>query len=686
MASTQPNPAAAPSKVSIFESLATNPQRVQVILFALNIVLACIPLILLFSARGWATSPKYVVVVSAFLELFVLVVTLIYVAPNESSTLRGADRLRVLTLVIATLIGAAAALLGLGLPWTDRMQPVFATGMAGYRSHKSYLLLCGSLLIGGLILMFLGVQLARGFERTRSDLRRVLYGYNTFLSVFLLLIVLVLINFLAYSGVKPFNWFDKTNDWTSTKLYTLKDGSRDYLTKLDQPVKVFVIVPQEIIRNEVSTLLDNCRNITDKISWQFVSRDRDSATLIELQEKYFFREADGLLVVYGTGKTEVSEFIKTTSLLAGAGASSFQFKGEGVLMRTIEFLASGKAKAKIYFTQGQGELNIRSQPGQDSESDENMSELWERLGRGNYDLQELKFSPTVASVPNDASAVVIVRPSKPFSPQALAALREYMRDSKEEKKKVGRLFILFDVTIQGNTWTKTGLEELVQEYNVKVNEDRVLDAVQRNPESLECITNPKSPTPMGRRYFQSLTQFLIFNLRSARSVEAMDNKQDPRFTTVPLMFAMQRGGVWVETKIAANPAKIAAEMLRNPAYRMEKIAQDADVSVAVSVTEKRSESSGPDQQPRLIVFGDASWVNDTEMNGPNGELHFDLFGGCLSWLRERPDVTTSESNQRDVFSLNVATLDRSRLYFQPLGLMVLAVIGLGGAVWVARRR
>ena len=535
--------------------------------------------------------------------------------------------------------------------------------------------------------MFVGVQLARSFERTRSDLRRVLYGFNAFLSSALLLACLALINVLAYSGVGPFKWFDQSHDWTAAKIYTLKDPSRNLLTNLKEPVKVYILVPGEMFRNSITTLLDNFRSVTDLISWQNVSRDRDSAILVELQKRYQFRAAEGVLVVYGSGDKEVAEFVKFNDLFEPSGRSSFQFKGEGLLVKTIANLESGKAKAKIYFTQGQGELNVRARNEMGGGGEDGMSELFTRIGLGNYELRELRFSPDVTRIPEEADIVVIARPTKPFSAQALKALGDYM------DKKKGKLFILFDVVTAGNTWVKTGLENFVQQFNVRVNEDRVLDAEERNPASLVAVTNPNSPTPIGPAFWQTRERFATFNLRDVRSVEPLGGQPGlgARFDVQPLMLVFGPG-VWVEKNLAASAEKIQAEIQQDPAVRDRLTSKEA-VSVAVTVTEPRSapergnpHNFGGDQQPRLIVFGDATWVNDVEMNRQNANLNYTLFGACLSWLRERPDITSDEKIERSVYHLNVKLADLMPILFKPLGLMVLGVLGLGGAVWVARRR
>jgi hypothetical protein len=685
MASNQPNAGNPSDRRSRFDELAANPQKVLIGLLVLLFALLLIPIVLLIKSK-WAVSPQLVIVIAALLKIEIIIAAVVYFAVGAQSTLIGADRLRVLVLTLTALIGANAALLGLGLPFTDRLKPIFSAGIEGWRANKSALALCGGLLVGGLMLMFLGVQLARSFERTRTDMRRVLYGFNAFLSCALLLAALGLFNVMAYSGVGPFKWFDKTIDWTSSKIYTLRDTSRSLLENLKQPVKVYIMLPNEGSHRDVTTLLDNCRSVTDQISWQNVSRDRDSGTLSKLQKDYQFRAAAGLLVVYGSGDNEVWEFIKEADLANQSGQS----KGEAALVKTIDYLASGKAKAKIYFTQGQGELNVQQRGAMGA--DDTMSALWERLGRGNYELKELKFSADVTRVPPDADVVVIARPTKQFSAQALTALDDYMKDG----KKKGKLFILFDVYTPGNKWAVTGLEKFVEKFNVKVNEDRVLDADARNPAILGAVTNLRSPTPIGPAYWSQRGPF-VFRLVDARSVDPLGAGAEAggRFTTEPLMFAGQPGSIWVEKDLAVDADKLAAQIRQDPALR-DKLTPEKLVSVAVTVSESKSapmrgnphENFGGDQQPRMIVLGDSTWISDPEITGQMGSANFSLFGACLSWLRERPDITpgADESAERPVYQLNVKGLSLWQLFFQPLTLMVLGVLGLGGAVWVARRR
>jgi len=92
--------------------------------------------------------------------------------------------------------------------------------------------------------------------------------------------------------------------------------------------------------------------------------------------------------------------------------------------------------------------------------------------------------------------------------------------------------------------------------------------------------------------------------------------------------------------------------------------------------------------PRMVVFGTANWVSDEGLNGNQANLRADLFSSCISWLREKASVgITIPPKTRKEYVLNVKTPEAiSRMHFLPLGLMVLAVIGLGTGVWVVRRR
>ena len=93
----------------------------------------------------------------------------------------------------------------------------------------------------------------------------------------------------------------------------------------------------------------------------------------------------------------------------------------------------------------------------------------------------------------------------------------------------------------GDKWTKTGLEDLVQEFGVKVNEDRVFDvAKQRNPASLTVRDESDNPDADRPCVLESgpLRSYL-FNLRRRANSGSRSRRAgaSSRFTVSPLVYA-----------------------------------------------------------------------------------------------------------------------------------------------------
>ena len=106
-------------------------------------------------------------------------------------------------------------------------------------------------------------------------MRRLLYGFSTVFTTILLIAVLLVINLLPYipSRYDPLSpLLQTTFDWTKSRLYSLSPRSRETLTHLKEPVKAYVFLDRrDPVGDEAVTLLQNCRGVTDKISWETVS-------------------------------------------------------------------------------------------------------------------------------------------------------------------------------------------------------------------------------------------------------------------------------------------------------------------------------------------------------------------------------------------------------------------------------
>src|SRR5262249_23758050 len=161
-------------------------------------------------------------------------------------------------------------------------------------------------MIAGLAIMFFSLLLARSEESDSPGLRRTLYGYNAVLTGLLLLAILVILNVLGYL------YLPMSSDWTEAGIFTASSQSENGLQRLDQPVKVYVLLEARSSRlfTEVHDLLDNAHNYTDKLQVDYLVRDLNPEEVDRLARKYNLPDTVGMLVVYGSGDQETYNFIR----------------------------------------------------------------------------------------------------------------------------------------------------------------------------------------------------------------------------------------------------------------------------------------------------------------------------------------------------------------------------------------
>jgi hypothetical protein len=603
------------------------------------------------------------------------------------------ERLRLYLLGIGGIAGFLTTLLGFALPLLVYQEQI-TKGLESWRENPWALILPASALLGGLVLMFISLQLGRGLERSSVGLRRLIYGYNAVLTSLLLLAILALPNILAYAS--PFaQRFGRTFDFTASGFHELAPATRNLVVSIKEPTTVYLLLSSDDpVGQDASAMLEACRNLNDQITWKLIDfRQRTNRQLLEtLLNDYPVADPPGILIVQGSKPNARAEFIRGDQLVQSqrpmpGERPQYTFTGEKAFVDALTFLSEGKVV--IYFTQGTGEPDMAGVPRGKGMS---LTRLRSRLGeRKGMEIKELKFDANTRKVPDDANAVVVVRPTRPYTPAALDALRDYLRN------RNGKLLALLPPVVQeegGNrTLVQTGLEVLLRENGVQLGNDRLLAALAKRPLMVLGTTDENSTSEIARAF----------------SPESRGNQINWVFEDVRSIIGVaDRQGLSAQTLLVANPQLVVeavgdlnidpiawAERVRGDKKKFLDLVEARPISIAVTVAESSGGGMPRDQahaqllkeKPRMVVFGTASWVSDDLLGTNLGMGNIDLFTTCLSWLRERPAAGQSVPDRtRKLYDLGVPETRQSRLFYLPLGLMLLGVIGLGAGVWVVRRR
>jgi hypothetical protein len=624
------------------------------------------------------------------------------------------NHLRIVVLVVGGLTGLVitlSAVLRIIAWWS----PVFGAGVRTWQGQDSWKLwVCIYAVIAGLAIMFASLLLARADVRTNPVLRRLLYGYNAVLSGLLMLALLAVLNIAVYVS------FPFTIDWTQTRgMHTLESGSKNVLEGLKEPTRIYVLMAHgDMLTKEVRQLLENATAFSNKLQVTYISPDQEPKAYGEIAVKYpeLLREGSikrgglgdddagrGILIVYGPESDAKAPhaFVSRAQLFkaepaGNEGKMTLVFKGEDAIMTQMRFLSRNQEKPKIYFTQGNGELDMTdAQPvltprGRIVLSPTGSAKLVDHLKNDNYDVRGLVWGPppkkatpgdlmvysqkdlkSPDEVPEDAKLLVIAGPHKPYSRSALDALERYL-------EKGGKLIALINETVEpvgdGAVYRPTGLEGLLKKYNVELTGDFILNFPvaqgQAGPD-VYATTPPRSSNKIALTFAG-----YPFEMWLARTVRP--GSSPGGYITEPLLEVRRSNRqqvYWTETDwnhLLNLPNYLLS--LRATGKLSEK-ATDEALPVCLAVSDSQ-------QKPRMVVFGDARFAsNSVSMDAP----YYDFITSCIEWLAERPANIGIKPKESSTFVLS-GNVDYSRMTWLPLGLMLLAVVGAGTGVWVVRRR
>lgn len=545
------------------------------------------------------------------------------------------------------------------------------------------------LFIAGTGAAFLAAQPARQQERHDQTARRLVYGTNLAVTGILLFAALVLVN--GFVALRLPNRLDTTQ----AGYYSINPSTEEYVRNLTDKVTVYSLTfDNQAGRDETRVLLEACQELNpSKFVARFVGQGIGPGEIQKLRAKFPSVDFNSAAMIVAVGEDEARyssiremEIVRQEQPRGPEEPPQRFYEGESRLVRELLFLSEGKNKSTVYFTQGNGELALGAAGGNRTPPDRSAAELKASLEKANLQVMPLPFDVKAPKIPDDAAAIVVADPTLTLSKELAEALTKYMTEPRADGKK-GKLIVLSapHATPKGDNVQPTGLEDLLKTFNVELVPTFLFNRPddQFTPEQIVGLASIQLQMT-GHPVAGALPPARLrrpWLLPNSRAIEILPNA-NPAIQTSPLIETY--GGeliTWQETEQQADSGatfqKLLAQIKANPqATSVKKKLSAEPLPLAVVAAEGTT--------PRLVVVGNGDLFNDATAAVRKDNVGFRLIAASIDWLRDRPVVDVA--NKQYGFYTPQAKMDRMRLLFLPLGLSVLAIVGLSAGIWVIRRK
>jgi len=502
----------------------------------------------------------------------------------------------------------------------------------------------GANLVAGIVLLVLAAVLnldALRERMTSGEARRAgKYGTSALLGTGFLLLILGFLGFLS----TRYHW---RFDWSEAGVHSLSDQTRKLLAGLDSDVEVVAFYPPLDVRP--------AREVLDRYAYEsprFVVQYVDPNERPELLARYGIapeKLGSGLVhIVLGGESVEVTEVTE-----------------ENLTNAMVKLSRTGEKK--VYFVEGHNEHAIEGEAGSQKDGYERAADA---LRNENYRVEKLLLAAK-GEVPEDADAVVIPGPTRPFLGSEREALRRYL-------ERGGAVLALLDPRAQ------TDLVDDVRSWGVQLGDDIVVDR--------QLALFGRATTPFAGSYApaheitKELHDTTLFS--AVRSVRSAGNGTG---SLTELVFTGDDS--WAETDLARfydeGKADLEDSDLRGPvsvavAGTVKLGAGDAGAPASPGeASEGQVPAAGSSKEARIAVFGDSDFATNELIEAYRNR---DLFVNTVNWLIGDVEAISIRPvrSRASRFELSAEQF----LQIRSLSLFVLpeAIAIVGVVVWWSRRR
>ena len=429
---------------------------------------------------------------------------------------------------------------------------------------------------------------------------------------FTLLILITILASLAYLTIR----FDKTFDLTEEKLHSLSDQTLNVLKSMEEiQITVFYKGKQSLpVKNALERYLRIYKQNADHIQFKYIDahlNNRKAKSYLESLSDRNTRDVFAF-VEYQSKKVRVEEPIDESTIL-----SAF-------------IQVSRRADQNIYFTVGHGERDMFADHAQ------GLSAFTSALKGDSFNVVEWNVE-TQKGVPESASALMILGPTKPFFEQEIKWIKEYVQ-------KGGRVFMALD---PGGHQNLTPF--LKETLNVDFKNNFII-----NPRI--SLAGKSKTAVIGRDYninhlitkdFVGMRGFATSIFDSASEIVFTDL---PQAKTFPLVYS---GSGFALSSLGADPSQIqqksfvlAVVVEKENSKELDQTAENTEGKGDKKSNKEKEEQKKTDQQDndqfRVVVFGDSDFLTNSLLNLG---VHKDMALNIMSYLADRENLLNIRPKQ-----------------------------------------
>jgi ABC-2 type transport system permease protein len=465
-------------------------------------------------------------------------------------------------------------------------------------------------------------------ERNRIALRGG--SYSLIMTAIVLAIVIVVNIFISSLPTALTKY-----DISSSKLYSITSNTKAVVNALDKDVTIYWIVQSDKEDDVIENLLSKYESLSDHIKVEKKNPD----VYPTFAEKYTYEDVDNNSLVVESGDRYRfigydDIYLQESNMYSYAYNTSFD--GEGAITSAIDYVTS-EDFPQLYVLEGHGEKDLPS-------------DFRDKIEKENIQINNLSLLK-VASVPENAAAVMIYAPASDISERDKEVLSSYIKSG-------GKILAAAGPTENG---LLVNLYSLLSDYGVKVNEGMVAEGDREH-------------------YAFQLPYILIPNMAQNDITKSLIAEN--YFPLMPIAHGLTIEEAPANATVSELLTTSDLAFSKNAGYNIttfEKEEGDIDgpFSIAVSIEENNG--------GKLVWFASSSFLEDM-YNAYSSGANVDLAMNSLASLIGENEAMAIRSKSLNYNFLTINDSTASMLKLLMIGIFPLLYLGAGVIVVVRRRR